>query len=107
MGGKLGRDGEASLVICVKIYTLKLQQEIPKAFHNKLVLTFKGNYSKIQACSWINIYNITSDTKLCYIVVLENTLHIAKIFEEVGSGGREALLGKGHIAADGHFVTFN
>lgn len=62
---------------------LKLQQELPKAFHNKLVLAFEGNYSTIQAWSWIDIFNIASPTKLKYIAGLENALHEVEIHQKV------------------------
>lgn len=53
-----------------------------------------------------NIYNLTLTTKLRYVAGLENTLHIAEIEEEAGSGSQEVLLAKGHVAS-GQIATFN
>lgn len=91
----------------IKIPAARLQEELPQAFDNKVVLSFKGNYFVNQAQSWIETFNVTSGIKLLYIESLGNALYVAEVVETPLGGGRAELLTKTCGKVGGHFATFN
>lgn len=93
--------------ICIKISEQRLQEELPKAFDNKIVISFEGNYTPIQARSWIDTFNISSLVKLIYIDCLVSALFVAEVIAGKDGDDRDLLLNKTRGSVGGHFSTFN
>lgn len=100
-------DTRSAPVTRIKISASRLEEELPRIFNNKVILSFEGAYTRSQAKNWISSFNEDPPSKLTYGDSLINSLFAAEVIESPAGGGLDEFIRKSFAKAGGHFATFN
>lgn len=96
-------DGRREEVV-IRIPISRLQEVMPRLFHNSIIVSFVGAVTEGQAKSWIEAFNESSRYQLRIGEALINSLFTATI---EGGGSKKSLVKKPYRKAGNRFATVN